>query len=55
MIERRTTPKSWLKLVKRYFTAVRLYEQSNDHNAQMNAIAQALMHGRASMWLDHFE
>ena len=25
------------------------------HNAQTNAIAQALMWGRASMWLDHLE
>ena len=44
--------KSWLKKVKRYFTAARLNERSDEHNAQMNAIAQPLMQGRASKWLD---
>ena len=47
--------KSWLKQVKRYFIAAGLNEQSDEHNAQMNAIAQALMQGRASKWLDHLE
>ena len=41
--------------MKRYFTAAGLNEQSNEHNAQMNAIAQALMRGRASKWLDHLK
>ena len=41
--------------MKQYFTAARLNKQSDEHNAQMNAIAQALMRGRASKWLDHLE
>ena len=46
---------SWLKQVKRYFIAAGLNEQSDEHNAQMNAIAQALMRGQASKWLDRLE
>ena len=41
--------------MKRYFTVAGLNEQSDEHNAQMNAIAQALMRGRASEWLDRLE
>ena len=41
--------------MKRYYTAAELNERSDEHNAQMNAIAQALMQGRASKWLDHLE
>ena len=41
--------------MKRYFTAAGLNEQSDEHDAQMNAIAQALMRGRASKWLDRLE
>ena len=41
--------------MKRYFTAAGLNEWSDEHNAQMNAIAQALMWGRASKWLDRLE
>ena len=47
--------KSWLKQVKRYFIAAGLNERSEEHNAQINAIAQALMRGRASKWLDRLE
>ena len=47
--------KSWLKQVKRYFTAAGLNERSDEHNAQMNAIAQALMRGRANKWPDCLE
>ena len=47
--------KSWLKQVKRYFIAAGLNERSDEHNAQMNTIAQALMRGRASKWLDCLE
>ena len=47
--------KYWLKLFKRYFIAAGLNERSDKYNAQMNAIAQALMRGRASKWLDHLE
>ena len=47
--------KSWLKQVKRYFIAAGLNERSEEHNAQMNAIVQALMRDRASKWLDHLE
>ena len=41
--------------MKRYFTAAGLNEWSDEHNAQMNAIVQALMQGRANKWLDHLE
>ena len=47
--------KSWLKQVKRYFIAAGLNERSDEDNDQMNAIAQALMWGRASKWLDRLE
>ena len=47
--------KSWLKKLKRYFIAAGLNEQNDKHNAQINAIAQALMWGRASKWLDRLE
>ena len=47
--------KSWLKKIKKYFIAAGLLEQDNMHNAQMNAIVQALMWGRASKWLDCLE
>ena len=47
--------KFWLKYVKKYFIAAGLNERSDEHNAQMNAIAQALMRGRASKWLDRLE
>ena len=47
--------KSWLKSVKRYFIAAVLNKWSNEHNTQMNAIAQALMRARASKWLDRLE
>ena len=41
--------------MKRYFTAARLNKWSDEHNAQMNTRAQALMQGRASKWLDHLK
>ena len=41
--------------MKRYFTAARINKRSDEHIAQMNAIAQALMRGRASKWLDCLE
>ena len=41
--------------MKRYFTAARFNEWSDEHNTQMNAKAQALMWGRASKWLDRLE
>ena len=41
--------------MKRYFTAAVLNERSDEYNAYMNAIAQALMRGRASKWLDRLE
>ena len=41
--------------MKRNFTTAGLNEQSDEHNAQMNAIVQALMRGRASKWLDRLE
>ena len=40
--------KSWLKYVKIYFIAAGLLEQDDVDNAQMNAIAQALLRGKAS-------
>ena len=41
--------------MKRYFIAAGLNEQSEQQNAQMNAIAQGLMRGKASKWLDRLE
>ena len=38
-----------------YFTAAGINERSDEHNAKMNAIEQALMWGRASKWLDRLE
>ena len=35
--------------------AASLNKASVEHNAQMNAIAQTLMRGRASKWLDYLE
>ena len=39
----------------RYFIATGLSELDDGYNLQMNAIAQPLMHGKASKWLDHLE
>ena len=47
--------KCWLKKVKRYFIAAGLNKKSDEHNAQMNSIVQALMRGRANKWLDYLE
>ena len=41
--------------MKRYFTAAGLFDSNAEQSAQMNAIAQALMQGRASKWLDRLE